>query len=48
MNGGWNILNDDYVAMQCLEDKFEELVQKFKQKSHGGDADMTAVAAVMG
>ena len=47
VNGGWNILNDDYVAMQCLEDKFEELVQKFKQKSHGGDADMTAVAAMM-
>ena len=26
VNGGWNILNDDYVEMQCLEDKFEELV----------------------
>ena len=48
MNGGWNILNDDYVAMQCLEYKFEDQVQKFKQKNHGGDVDMTAVAAVMG
>jgi hypothetical protein len=43
VNGGSNILNDDYVAMQCLEDKFEELVQKFKQTNYGGDADMTAV-----
>ena len=48
VNGGWNILNDDYVAMQCLEYKFEDQVQKFKQKNHGGDVDMTAVAAVMG
>jgi hypothetical protein len=33
--------------MQCLEDKFEELAQKFKQKNHGGDADMTAAVVIV-
>ena len=46
-NGGWNILNERYAAaMACTADKFEEMVQEFKQKQHGGDIDLHAVVAM--
>ena len=45
-NGGWNILNERYAAMACAADKFEEMVQEFKQKQHGGDIDIHAAVAM--
>ena len=42
-----NILNERYAAaMACTADKFEEMVQEFKQKQHGGDIDLHAVVAM--
>ena len=42
-----NILNERYAAaMACTADKFEEMVQEFKQKQHGGDIDLHAAVAM--
>jgi len=46
LNGGWNILNEKYVAMTCAADTFDEMVGVFKQKHHGGDVDLHAAAAM--
>ena len=42
-----NILNERYAAaMAFTADKFEEMVQEFKQKQHGGDIDLHAAVAM--
>ena len=41
------ILNERYAAaMAFTADKFEEMVQEFKQKQHGGDIDLHAAVAM--
>ena len=45
-NGGSDILNERYAAMEYAADKFEEMVREFKQKQHGGDIDLHAEVAI--
>ena len=48
-NGGWNILNQDYItAYSCAADRFEELAQQFKEKAHSGALDLCEAASALG
>jgi hypothetical protein len=39
-------MNERYAAMACAADNFEEMVQEFKQKQHGGDIEVHAAVAM--
>ena len=46
VDGTYCILNERYVAMTRAADKFDEMVELFKQKHYGGDANLHAAAAM--